>query len=885
MYVIKKTFVPIFVIVMVILLRNDCVNAKDTDRTKEEEKLKRMDTNDYYTEKYRPQYHFSTETGRLADPNGLVYFEGEYHLFHQKMGTWAHAVSKDLVHWEHLPVALGHDELGQALSGSAVVDWHDTTGFFNGKAGLVAFYTNTEGGEAQSIAYSKDNGRTWERYKGNPVIENPGIKDFRDPKVFWHEESKKWVMVVSTNQSVTFYNSDNLIDWEYQSRFGDEEGSHVAVWECPDLFPLPVDGNKDKQKWVLHVSVGDNHITDGSTAQYFIGEFDGKKFVNDNPAESILITDFGQDYYAAQSFANIPEEDGRRLWLGWMANWRYPYQSPTEPWMGSMSIPRELSLKSTKDGIRLFQEPIRELKSIRATEHSVDAFTLEGEREISDFAGTTYVFEAIVEWEQVDEFGIRLRQSDTEETVVGVNTNTETVFLDRTNAGLETLIDRDGQLFNFGKRFKTKFSKDRKQVKIHGFVDESSVELFINDGEYVFTNLIYTKPTNKGIELYTKGGRVNFTSLNFYHLHSIWREAPNEGKIDRVAVSEENVGLEVGESIELTAHAKPDWLSITEPLVWEVDNPDLIQIDELDETKVKITGVKLGVTTVTVRDPNSQTSKKIKVRVLEDKESDYIDGWGPSPTTRAFSGKWGIQDGSSVTSYVEHNPDWKEIYKDEVVTGDFNVSADIQWVEQGNEGFPKYGIMIVDEKGTNVSAFFNKDIHQLETFMKYSDRELGWEGADLPNSVKLQEPQALKVEKIGDVFRFYCNGKKILERTIEMKGNMSVGVVNENTKAHFTNFTIDGGEDAPTATNAAELKELVERFEEEGEVRNNSAHALKIHLTAVGHYEEKQIAKKVVKHMESFKLLLDHQKENALISDKAYHVLIESADLIIAKWE
>ncbi|MCJ7842277.1 glycoside hydrolase family 32 protein [Lederbergia sp. NSJ-179] len=884
MYRIKKSFVPIFVIVMVILLGNDCVNAKDSNRTKGEEELKRIDADDYYTEKYRPQYHFSTETGRLADPNGLVYFESEYHLFHQKMGTWAHAVSKDLVHWEHLPIALEHDELGQALSGSAVVDWNDSTGFFNGKPGLVAIYTNTDGGEAQSIAYSKDNGRTWERYKGNPVIENPGMKDFRDPKVFWHEESKKWVMVVSTNQSVTFYNSDNLLDWEYQSRFGDREGSHVAVWECPDLFRLPVDGNEDNQKWVLHVSVGDNPVTDGSTAQYFIGEFDGKQFVNDNPPESVLVTDFGQDYYAAQSFANIPEEDGRRVWLGWMANWRYPYQSPTEPWMGSMSIPRELSLKTTEDGIRLFQEPIRELKSIRATEYSVDAFTLEGEREISDFAGTTYEFEAVVEWDQVNEFGIRLRQSETEETVVGVNTDTETVFLDRTNAGLETLIDRDGKLFQFGKRFETNFSKDRKQLKIHGFVDESSVELFVNDGEYVFTNLIYTKPTNKGIELYTKGGRVDIVSLDFYHLHSIWRETPDDGEIDRMAVSEENVELEVGESIELTAHAKPDWLSVTEPFVWEVAQSDLIQIDDIDEKKVKITGVQLGVTTVTVRDPNRHKSKEIIVRILEDKDSDYIDGWGPSPITGAFSGKWDIIDDESVTSRVEYSPDWKEIYRDEVVTGDFSVSADIEWVKQGKEGFPKYGITIMDEKGTIVSAFFNKDIHQLETFMKYSDRELGWEGADLPTNVKLYEPQTLKVEKTGDVFRFYLNGERMLERVIEMNGNISVGVINENTKANFTNYTI-ADENTPPVNNAADLKEMIERFGEDGEFSNDSAHALKIHLTAVGHYEDKGMAKKVVKHMERFKLLLDHQHENAWISERAYTILTKNADLIIAKWE
>src|SRR5690625_3036859 len=193
-----------------------------------------------------------------------------------------------MVHWEHFPIALDYDELGQALSGSVVVDWNDSSGLFDGDAGLVAIYTNTKGGEAQSIAYSRDKGRTWERYDDNPVIKNPNIKDFRDPKVFWHEETEKWVMVVSTDQSVTFYNSNNLIDWERQSEFGNEEGSHVAVWETPDMFQLPVNGDENNKKWVLHVSIGDNEITDGSTAQYFIGEFDGSEFVNDHSAETVL---------------------------------------------------------------------------------------------------------------------------------------------------------------------------------------------------------------------------------------------------------------------------------------------------------------------------------------------------------------------------------------------------------------------------------------------------------------------------------------------------------------------------------------------------------------------------------------------------------------------
>ncbi|WP_312098874.1 glycoside hydrolase family 32 protein [Niallia sp.] len=574
-------------------------------------------TSDYYTELYRPQYHFSTPTGNLADPNGLIYFEGEYHLFHQKNGNWAHAVSKDLLHWEHLPVALEHDALGQALSGSAVVDWNDSTGFFGGKAGLVAIYTNTEDGESQSVAYSKDNGRTWERYKGNPVISNPGIKDFRDPKVFWHESTNKWVMVVSTNQSVTFYNSDNLIDWEFQSQFGDKEGSHVAVWECPDLFELPVDGDLNNQKWVLHVSIGDNDETNGSTAQYFIGEFDGTRFINDNAPETILTTDYGQDFYAAQSFSDIAKKDGRRIWLGWMANWRYPYQSPTEPWMGSMSIPRQLSLKTVEDGsIKLFQEPINELESLRVNHVPIDSLEVEGEQNINDFSGTNYEFEAVLEWNDVEEFGIRVRQSDSEDTVIGVNTNENKIFLDRSRAGLETLLDRNGNAFQFGNNHVTTFTPNTKRITIRGFVDESSIEMFINDGEYVFTNLIYSQPTSGGIQLYTKGGKVKIVSLDFYHLYSTWRERPKENEVERIVVSSEYITLKVGESQTIDAHLKPDWVKANAQFIWDLEEQDTIERTEVDEKSISVKALKPGVTNILVKHSQTELTKEIRVRVL-----------------------------------------------------------------------------------------------------------------------------------------------------------------------------------------------------------------------------------------------------------------------------
>lgn len=571
---------------------------------------------DYYTERYRPQYHFSTLAGNLADPNGLIYFKGEYHLFHQKNGHWAHAISKDLLHWEHQPIALEHDELGQALSGSAVVDWNDSTGFFDGKAGLVAIYTSTVGGEAQSIAYSKDRGRTWERYEGNPVIKNPGIKDFRDPKVFWHDETEKWVMVVSTDKSVTFFGSDNLINWHYLSRFGDGQGSHAAVWECPDLFRLAVDGDEGNEKWVLHVSIGDNNKTNGSTAQYFVGEFDGEQFINDHSPETVLITDYGQDFYAAQSFSDIPKKDGRRIWLAWMANWRYPYQSPTDPWMGAMSIPRELSLKTMEDGsVRLFQEPIKEIKKLRANEYSIKELEIEGDYRITDFSGTTFEFEGIIQWEDVEEIGIRVRQSDEEETVVGLNTITETVFVDRTNSGFDRIIDRNGEFFQFGSRYEANYPAYKKQLKLRGFIDESSIEIFVNDGELVFTNLIYTNSTNSGIELYTKGGKAEVVSLNFFHLHSTWRNPPKEDEITQIVVNEDRIHIKVEEETTVKGQVKPDWLHGNgDQLLWFVEDPEIIELAN-DGSSAIIKGKKVGTTQVVVTDINQTVEKKVSVRV------------------------------------------------------------------------------------------------------------------------------------------------------------------------------------------------------------------------------------------------------------------------------
>lgn len=391
----------------------------------------------YYTERYRPQYHLSPETGNMSDPNGMVYFEGEYHQFYQNSGQWGHAVSNDLIHWTHLPQALVRDSLGEIWSGSAVVDWKDTSGFFCGKPGLVAIFTHFKNGlQSQSIAYSSDKGRTWTKYEGNPVIPNPGLKDFRDPKVIWHEPSRSWVMVVSVNNRVRFYASKDLKHWNLTSEFGADQGSHAAVWECPDLFELPVEGSKNK-KWVLTVSIGNNPATNGSTAQYFVGTFDGKSFKNDNAPGDVLWMDYGKDNYAAVSYSDIPSKDGRRIFTGWMSNWRYPFSQPTEPWKGNMTIPRELKLRNIPDkGLRLVQQPAKELEALRGEPVSfANQEITPGNNPLKNIRGTSYELDLELALHSDTSFGVKVRTGGSQETIIGYNSNSAQIYVDRTKSG------------------------------------------------------------------------------------------------------------------------------------------------------------------------------------------------------------------------------------------------------------------------------------------------------------------------------------------------------------------------------------------------------------------------------------------------------------------
>lgn len=309
----------------------------------------------------------------------MVFYEDEYHLFYQYYPDstvwgpmhWGHAVSSNMVNWEHLPVALFPDSLGYIFSGSAVVDWNNSSGFGTAEnSPLIAIYTyhNTERAQLgkndfqyQAIAYSLDRGRSWTKYQKNPVLPNPGIRDFRDPKVNWNKEIQKWVMVLAANDRVKFYSSENLKEWVFESDFGMEIGAHGGVWEWPDLFQINKEGS-NQMEWVLLVSINSGGPNGGSATQYFVGDFDGKEFKT-NQTETLWL-DYGRDNYAGVAWSDIPEEDGRKLFLGWMNNWSYAQLVPTIEWRGAMTLPRELILKNTDHGYRIYSLPVKELEQL-----------------------------------------------------------------------------------------------------------------------------------------------------------------------------------------------------------------------------------------------------------------------------------------------------------------------------------------------------------------------------------------------------------------------------------------------------------------------------------------------------------------------------------------
>ena len=466
---------------------------------------------------FRPRYHFTPPKNFMNDPNGLVFYDGEYHLFyqHNPFGdvwghmSWGHAVSQDLIHWEHLPVALHEDEHGMIFSGSAVVDWHNTSGFGDkNPSPLIAIYTgHSEAEQTQNIAYSLDRGRSWTKYGGNPVI-SIDARDFRDPKVFWYEPTKRWIMVsaLSDQYKVRFDSSPDLKHWTHLSDFG-PAGAVDGMWECPDLFPLPVENNPEKIKWVLKVDA-----LKGTGAQYFIGEFDGTRFIYDASKDQILRVDYGNDFYAVQSWSDVP--DHRHIWIAWLNHWYYANLLPTSPWRGLFSIPREVYLRRYPEGIRLIQRPIKELKRLRETIfHAVDASTgtvnSQTNKLIMDHSLELYAEFTVG---TAREFGIKICTGEAQQTVTGFDAGAQEIFLDRTHSGDSTFFA------DFAAVHRASLVPEQGKIIMNIFIDSCSVEVFGNDGRVVISDLIFPKAKNISMEFYTRDGDVLLNTVDLWQL-------------------------------------------------------------------------------------------------------------------------------------------------------------------------------------------------------------------------------------------------------------------------------------------------------------------------------------------------------------------------------
>ena len=487
---------------------------------------------DSYNQPWRPQYHFTPSHNFMNDPNGTVFYKGEYHLFYQFNPegqvwghmSWGHAVSTDMVHWQHLPLAIPEDPNYMIYSGSAVVDWHNSSGLCKNPdpkehSCLIAVYAADyhQKREKTHIAYSNDRGRTWTNYSGNPVIDLDA-EDFRDPYVFWYAPQKKWVLVavLADHRKALFFSSTDLKHWTKLSEFG-PAGDDAGQWECPLLLELPIEGTKDT-RWVLVINRNPGAPAGGTGVRYLIGHFDGTTFTEKESAGKKLWADYGKDFYATNTFNDMPKGDDRRIWIGWTSNWQYAKDEPTVLWRGAQSIPRTLKLQLWDDGLLMVQSPVRELHNLHGRPFHLSDLNVESaNRAIAEAGinGETYEIEAELDPGSAREVGFRLRKGSGAETLVGIIPATKALFVDRTRSG-DVSWSKD-----FPGRYTTTLT-DTKRVKLQIFVDRSSLEVFANCGEKVMTDRIYPPPGSTGIELYSTGGTAKVISLSYWPLQSIW---------------------------------------------------------------------------------------------------------------------------------------------------------------------------------------------------------------------------------------------------------------------------------------------------------------------------------------------------------------------------
>lgn len=479
-----------------------------------------------YTEPHRPQIHFSPKEHWMNDPNGMVYHKGVYHLFFQYYpgGTvwgpmhWGHATSKDLVHWVEQPIALYPDSLGYIFSGSAVVDNNNTSGFGkDGIAPLVAIFTQHDptGEKArrndyqnESIAYSLDEGKTWTKYAGNPVVKNPGIRDFRDPKVCWFEPTKKWIMTLATKDRITFFSSKDLKTWTKESEFGEKVGAHGGVWECPDLFQI---GYKNEKHWVLTISLNPGGPNGGSATQYFVGQFDGHLFT---PYQTdTRWVDYGPDDYAGVTWSNT---GSRRIFLGWMSNWQYARVVPTEKWRSAMTIPRDLALEKIGNAYFLTSRPVPELKTISGKEvvlKDVPAAAFHLDAKVGKGSGPAKL---LLSGKKLESFAVALSNETGEKLLIGYDKLLNQYYIDRTHSGKVDFYS------GFGKKHTAPRLSSRENWNVTLLIDNASVELFADNGLSVMTEIFFPNKLYSAITIESPDKSFRIESILYSRLKSIW---------------------------------------------------------------------------------------------------------------------------------------------------------------------------------------------------------------------------------------------------------------------------------------------------------------------------------------------------------------------------
>ena len=471
--------------------------------------------------KFRPVYHHTPLYGWMNDPNGMFYKDGTYHLYfqHNPYGstwgnmTWGHSTSTDLVHWHGEDIAIEPDAYGSIFSGSVVVDHYNTAGF--GEGAIVAFYTSAKSSpwgdsQSQSMAYSTDGGKTFMKYGGNPVLTSDK-RDFRDPKVFWYAPGKHWVMILAAGQEMEIYSSRDLKAWKKESSFGAKQGAHGGVWECPDLIELPVEGT-DETRWVLICNINPGGPFGGNAAQYFVGTFDGKKFVNESPTETKWM-DWGKDHYATVTFNNAP--DGRVIALGWMSNWQYQTVLPTMQYRGANTIARDLSLYRNADGELVMRcAPSPEIEAARVETHEIPSFRVKDSYEVPSLLDDN---------DGAYEIEMQLKNSGSSRIILTLsNDKGEKVHMHYDIARKQFVMERS-------ESGRTDFSRDfpaltvapvddTDTINLRLFVDRSSIEAFGDGGKFVMTNRVFPSAPYNRLTFETWRGNFKVKSLKVYKL-------------------------------------------------------------------------------------------------------------------------------------------------------------------------------------------------------------------------------------------------------------------------------------------------------------------------------------------------------------------------------